>query len=180
MNSGLSNLNDRSILGDSEVKILETQDSMASPKTKVVPKGVIPGTQSVIDISTSSVGQIPPPVIKSTVAPAPANGSGPVLSSIAAKVDLDKFMPGLATQLDVDSLAKKALQCDFVATEAGYAAVEFADCNANRLSIFWLLQGSSGRSVYESSSTAADVRSTVNVRDNLPGGGRIIHFFFQG
>ena len=50
MNSGLSNLNDRSILGEgSEVKILETQDSMGPPKTtKVGSEGVLPGIQSSI------------------------------------------------------------------------------------------------------------------------------------
>ena len=69
MSSGLSNLNDRSILGEGpEVKILETQDSTGPPKTKVVSEGVLPGTQSSIDITTPVVGQIPPPaVINSSV-----------------------------------------------------------------------------------------------------------------
>ena len=109
--------------GDLEGKTLENPDLLTPLKVKELSDGVTPGTKSVIETPAS---KIPPPVIKDTTTSASVNGSGSVLPVIVTT--LDKFLPGLATQYDVNSLASKAALCDFVAVEAAYVAVELADC----------------------------------------------------
>ena len=91
-------------------------DLMGVPKTNVVPE------------SSVQDDQIPPVTVKGTVSSALATGSGPVLPIGATRTDPDKFSPGLATQFDVNTLTDKARVCDFIAIEAGYNAVELADC----------------------------------------------------
>ena len=122
MNVGLTGLPD---LGDDlEGIITQSQELLGVSKTKVVPDGVTSGIKPVVEAVIPAGDQIPPPAVKGVTTSTPATVSGSVLPV----ANPDKFVAGLASLSDVDSLTNKARMCDFVAIEAGYAAVEFADC----------------------------------------------------
>jgi hypothetical protein len=77
---------------DLEDKTLEGSDLLVPFKVKELPDCVIPGVKPVVETST---GQIPPPVVKVVTTPSSTSGPDSVLPAIAAKVDLDKILPGV-------------------------------------------------------------------------------------
>ena len=130
MNVGLTGLLD---LGDGlEGVITQNQELLGVPKTKVVPDVVISGIKPVVEALIPVVDQIPSPAIKSVITSTPAT----VSSAVLPVINPDKFVAGLASVADVDSLTNKARMCDFVAIEAGYTAVEFADCLVSQFKSF--------------------------------------------